>query len=81
LLSFSAIKEAVKTSVAIKHFGGRGELARALGLTTPAVYQKQWKVRPPYLRQLQIEHITGGALKADPPPAPRKKTRKQARAD
>lgn len=54
----------MRTRAAIKHFKGEAGLAKALGLTVPAVYQ--WKTFPPDVRQLQIERITEGKLKAEP---------------
>lgn len=53
----------MKTQDAIEHFGGIPELAAALGVTIPAIYQ--WKETPPGGRQLQIERVTKGKLKAD----------------
>ena len=49
---------------AIKHFGSISALARALGVTYEAV--RQWGEVIPELRQYQLEHLTGGALKATP---------------
>lgn len=54
----------MKTKAAIKFFGGsETALAEALGITPPAIYQ--WKKFPPAARQLQIEKVSGGALKAE----------------
>lgn len=47
---------------AIKHFGGVRELASALGVSPPAIYQ--WEEVPP-IRQVQLQRITKGKLKAD----------------
>ena len=50
----------------IKFFGGVGNTARALGLKQPSV--SNWRTRSrkiPYLRQLHIERVTQGKLKAD----------------
>ncbi len=52
----------MRTTEAIKHFGSRAELAKALGIEAPSIYS--WGREPPPLRQLQIERMTGGALKA-----------------
>lgn len=49
---------------AIGHFKTVANLAKALGITTQAVYG--WGDRVPELRQLQLEKITRGALVADP---------------
>ena len=54
----------MKTKDAIKWFGTTKRLADALEIQAPAVYQ--WKKFPPALRQLQIQHLTEGALKAEP---------------
>jgi hypothetical protein len=47
---------------AVAHFGTQAELARALGIDRASVCL--WTEIPP-LRQLQIEHITKRALRAD----------------
>lgn len=48
----------------IQHFGSKSKTARALGLAPASV--TLWGDRVPSLRQLQIERLTGGKLKADP---------------
>ena len=48
----------------IIHFGSQAAVARALGISQPAV--AIWQDQPPPLRQLQIERLTGGRLRADP---------------
>jgi len=48
---------------AIKHFGTQVELAKALAMSQGSV--SLWGDFPPLLRQLQIEAVTGGALKAE----------------
>lgn len=48
---------------AIKHFGTQVLLAKALNTSQSTV--ASWGISPPDLRQLQIEALTGGALKAD----------------
>lgn len=48
-------------------FGTPAATARALGITRAAVCQWREK-RIPLLRQMQIEALTGGALKRDPVP-------------
>lgn len=47
---------------AIKHFGSQRALAEALGIEQPSV--AGWSEIPP-LRQLQIEFVTKGTLRAD----------------
>ena len=48
---------------AIAFYGRAAQLAVALNIDRQAVYQ--WTAVPP-LRQLQLESLTNGALKADP---------------
>ena len=53
------------TSDALAHFGGsKAALAKALGISVPSVYE--WREYPPPLRQVQLEQVTGGTLKAEP---------------
>lgn len=52
------------TSDALAFFTSNAKLAQALGIKPPSVCE--WKEYPPALRQLQIERITKGKLKADP---------------
>jgi transcriptional repressor of cell division inhibition gene dicB len=49
---------------AVAHFGTQVLLARALGMSQGSV--SLWGERPPEIRQLQIEALTGGKLKAGP---------------
>lgn len=49
------------TKDAIAHFKGASNLARALGVKPQSI--ASWGERVPNLRQLQIEKLTGGALK------------------
>jgi hypothetical protein len=53
----------MKTQDALNHFGGNTELTALLSLSTGAI--SQWGEFPPPLRQLQIETLSGGVLKAD----------------
>jgi hypothetical protein len=48
---------------AVEHFGTQVLLAQALGMSQGSV--SLWGAYPPALRQLQLEAITGGALKAE----------------
>jgi hypothetical protein len=49
---------------AVKHFGTQQALAAALGMSQGSV--SLWKEYPPAIRQIQLEAITDGALKAEP---------------
>ena len=54
----------MKTRDAIDYFGSVQKLMLNLGITSrQAIYA--WGETPPYLRQVQIEHVTNGKLKAD----------------
>jgi hypothetical protein len=60
-----AIIGVMKTEDARKHYANNvSELARALGMDQSTFYS--WGEFPPPLRQLQLEAVTGGALKAEP---------------
>lgn len=49
----------------IQHFKTQRAVAETLGLTQPSI--SDWKERGvPHLRQIQIETITRGKLRADP---------------
>jgi hypothetical protein len=52
------------TDQAIKHYGTQEKLAKALGIKQGSV--GEWKEYPPVLRQLQLQRITNGRLKAEP---------------
>lgn len=52
------------TDQAIKHYGTQVKLARALGITQSTV--SEWGEFPPKIRQLQLQQITRGRLKAEP---------------
>jgi DNA-binding transcriptional regulator YdaS (Cro superfamily) len=54
----------MRTDEALSYFGSQKALAEALGITQPSV--AEWGEFPPGGRQLQIEKVTGGALKAEP---------------
>ena len=49
---------------AVNFFGTQTALAEALGITQPTI--AEWKEYPPEIRQVQIERITKGKLKAEP---------------
>lgn len=61
---------------AIKHFGSQSKLAQALGMFQGSV--SLWGEFPPLLRQLQLEAITDGALKAEANAMPTPKPSKEA---
>lgn len=66
------------TSEALKHYGGNvTALAAALGMHQSSFYS--WGEYPPGGRQLQLESITDGKLKAEPGCMERKR-REKARA-
>jgi len=52
----------MKTKDAIKHFGGKPQIAEALGIQLASIYD--WGDIVPFTRQQQIEEITKGKLKA-----------------
>lgn len=52
------------TENVIRYFGSQKATADALGMKQPSV--AVWGEYPPELRQLQIESLTGGELRAEP---------------
>lgn len=54
----------VKTQEVIDWYGSKAEVAKVLGIEAPSIYS--WKEYPPALRQLQIEAMTKGKLRAEP---------------
>lgn len=54
----------VKTSDAINFYGTQAALADALDMAQPTI--SGWGEEPPDLRQIQLERITKGKLKANP---------------
>jgi len=56
----------MKKSQAVREFGSQAELARRLGIHRASVagWSKLGREHVPLLRQLQIQHLTGGRLKA-----------------
>jgi len=73
----------MKKKDAILYFGTATKLGKAVGICRSAV--SVWGEYPPQIRQIQIEKITGGFLKAEPgciieeTPEQRKTRRKQYR--
>jgi DNA-binding transcriptional regulator YdaS (Cro superfamily) len=53
----------MRTTQAVKHFGSVSALARALGIERASIYS--WRATVPPLRQIQIERITAGKLRAE----------------
>jgi hypothetical protein len=68
----------MKKTDAINHFGTQVALAAALGVDQSTI-SKSWGEFPPPLRQLQIEALTGGALKADSSILPSQSKKKKYR--
>lgn len=64
------------TSEAVKFFKTGAALAAALKIRQPSIYG--WGDFPPLLRQLQIEHLTKGKLKAEKIKAPTPSARQVA---
>lgn len=54
----------MKTQDVLNHFGSQSETARVLGIKQPSV--ATWGEYPPANRQIQIQAITGGKLRAEP---------------
>lgn len=54
----------MRTAQVIEHFKSQAATARALGIKQPSV--ATWGEYPPDNRQIQIERITSGKLKAEP---------------
>lgn len=52
------------TDDAVKHYGTQQKLADALGIKQGSV--AGWGEHPPALRQLQLQQLTKGRLKAEP---------------
>jgi DNA-binding transcriptional regulator YdaS (Cro superfamily) len=55
----------MKKKIAVDHFKGKSNLAKALGISPASV--SQWPDDIPELRAYQIERLTKGKLKADIP--------------
>lgn len=56
----------MKPNDVIRHFGTQVLTARALGMTQGSVSLWVRRGVVPYRRQLQIEQVTGGQLRANP---------------
>lgn len=54
----------MRTDQVIQHFGSQSATASALGIKQPSV--AEWGDFPPDNRQLQVEKVTRGKLKAEP---------------
>ena len=54
----------MKTEDAVRHFGTKSAIARALGITKASL--TSWRERVPALRAWQLSEITAGKLKFDP---------------
>ena len=54
----------MKTQDVIQFFGTQVKAAEALGMSQSGI--ASWDEYPPENRQLLVEHITNGALKAEP---------------
>lgn len=54
----------MRTADVLEHFKTQKAVARALGISQPSV--ALWGEYPPPARQLQIQKITRGRLKAEP---------------
>lgn len=54
----------MKTSEVTAYYGTQTKAAKALGIDQSSI--SDWKEFPPDRRQMQIERLTGGALKAEP---------------
>jgi DNA-binding transcriptional regulator YdaS (Cro superfamily) len=59
----AAIIDGMTKTDALKHFGSQKKLADALGIKQPSVCN--WGAYPPYVRQVQIQILTGGKLKPE----------------
>lgn len=55
----------MRTADAVRHFGSQTAVAEALGMKSQSSVST-WGEYPPALRQLQLERVTGGKLRAEP---------------
>lgn len=69
----------MKKTDAIQHFGTQVALAAAIGVDQSTI-SKSWGEYPPPLRQLQLEALTGGALKAEPTILPKREKKYRNRS-
>ena len=54
----------MRTKDAVKHFGNRARIAKALGISRAAVHQ--WKAVVPGASAVKLQKITRGKLAVDP---------------
>lgn len=59
-----AYNSGMRTREAIEHFGTQGEVAKALGMKQSSV--AEWGEYPPALRQIHLQTVTRGKLRAEP---------------
>lgn len=55
----------MRTQEAVEHFGSQKALAEAIGIKQPSV--AEWGEFPPLPRQIDLEVVTAGKLKAELP--------------
>jgi DNA-binding transcriptional regulator YdaS (Cro superfamily) len=70
----------MKTPEAIEMYVTQESLAEALGLKQPSINRWVKTGEIPYLRQLQLESLSGGRLKADNGILPRRQRQPKAEA-
>lgn len=61
---------------AITYYGSQAALSDALGIKQPSV--ADWGEYPPALRQIQLERLTAGKLRAEPECFPSEPKRRKA---
>lgn len=61
----------------LNHYGTQAAVADALGIAQASISKWAKRDSVPQLRQLQLEALTGGALKAEKNILPRKKSQRQ----
>lgn len=62
----------MKTQDALSYFKSQSAIAQALGINQASIAKWVKQEAIPHLRQLQLEALTGGALKADSTILPRR---------
>jgi len=68
----------MKYTDVIGHYKTQQSVAQALNINQASIAKWAKTKAVPHLRQLQLESLTGGALKADKDILPSKKTKKKA---